>query len=580
MANYLLVKYKMERAMTERKPKWWQSAVFYQIYPRSFADGNGDGIGDFKGMIEKLDYLKDLGIDAIWLSPHFPSPYVDCGYDVADYRGVAPEYGTLKDFKSFLHGAHARNIRVVLDLVLNHTSDQHPWFIESRSSKTNPKRDWYIWKSPKNGQPPTNWYSTFGGSAWELDPLTNEYYYHYFFKEQPDLNWKNPQVQEAMFNEARFWLDMGVDGFRLDAVGTIFEDERYEDRPEELTQELLFKLSQEADSDEKFAEVYKCWQEVFYRQVDQPQVHQVTRALRKMIDEYEDRVLIGETDDISFYGDADNELHLNFNFPLMRTSHITAAHVNTNQSQRLAALPAWAWPCNTFGNHDSARAFSNYGDGQNNALQARLYLMLLLTLKGTPFLYNGEEIGMSDYAILEPKKFRDPLSTLFYGWAKSIMGMSEGEAAMVGAMRGRDKCRTPMQWGTTANGGFSPAGVAPWLPVNPDFSNGVNVDAQLDDPNSLLSFYKEMLQFRKQHPALALGEYIPQQMDNPDVLYYHRKLGSTTVYILLNMSGVDQKVELHLPKGAKLALATVEPLDQSGIGPLTLLPYQGAIFSD
>ena len=221
--------------------KWWQSAVFYQIYPRSFADGNGDGIGDFKGMIEKLDYLQTLGIDAIWLSPHFPSPYVDCGYDVSDYRGVAPEYGTLDDFKEFLNGAHKRGIRVVLDLVLNHTSDQHAWFKESRKDKTNPKRDWYIWKSTTNGEPPNNWYSTFGGSAWELDPATNEYYYHYFFKEQPDLNWKNPAVWEAMFDEARFWLDMGVDGFRLDAVGTIFEDERYENRPETMTQEALIQ---------------------------------------------------------------------------------------------------------------------------------------------------------------------------------------------------------------------------------------------------------------------------------------------------------------------------------------------------
>ncbi len=561
--------------MAERKPQWWQSAVFYQIYPRSFADGNGDGIGDFKGMIQKLDYLQDLGIDAIWLSPHFPSPYIDCGYDVADYRGVAPEYGTMEDFKSFLHGAHARHIRVVLDLVLNHTSDQHPWFIESRSSTTNPKRDWYIWKSPQNGQSPTNWYSTFGGSAWELDPLTNEYYYHYFFKEQPDLNWNNPQVQEAMFNEARFWLDMGVDGFRLDAVGTIFEDERYEDRPPELTQELLFKLSHEANNDKMQADVLKCWLEVFHRQVDQPQVHQVTHALRKVIDEYDDRVLIGETDDISFYGDADNELQLNFNFPLMRTPRITAAHVSSNQAQRLASLPAWAWPCNTFGNHDSPRAFTNYGDGKNNEIQARLYLMLLLTLKGTPFLYNGEEIGMSDHVILDPARFRDPLSTLFYGWAKSILGLSEAEAVMVGATRGRDKCRTPMQWNSAANGGFSPAGVAPWLPVNPDFSKGVNVADQTGKPTSLLSFYKEMLRLRRQFPSLALGEYLPLKSGNPDVLYYKRSLKGEVVQVLLNMSPLPQ--EIVLPQTRKILLTNCEskiPL----ASPVNLLPYQGIIF--
>lgn len=562
------------------QPKWWQSAVFYQIYPRSFADGNGDGIGDFRGMIKKLDYLKDLGIDAIWLSPHFPSPYIDCGYDVSDYRGVAPEYGTLEQFKEFLTGAHDRGIRLVLDLVLNHTSDKHAWFEESRQDKTNPKRDWYIWKPAHNGGPPNNWYSTFGGSAWELDPSTNEYYYHYFFKEQPDLNWKNPAVQEAMFNEARFWLDMGVDGFRLDAVGTIFEDERYIPITGDMTQEKLFRLSHLARTPEENAKVVEHWMEMFHYQVDQPEVHQVTRDLRKVIDEYEDRVLIGETDDIAFYGKDDDELHLNFNFPLMRTSVITAEHVRSNQDQRLAALPREAWPCNTFGNHDSSRVFSNYGDGKNNEIQAKLYLMLLLCLKGTPFLYNGEEIGMSDYLLMDAGQYKDPLGLLFYDMAKNELGLSEEEAIRIGSIRGRDKCRTPIQWSKAPNGGFSPEGVTPWLPVNPNFVNGVNVEEQQEAPESLWRFYQRMLHLRKDNQALSHGEYRDVKSGIADVMIIERSYGKEIVTAILNLSSNDQKLhnEGHPYSSRKVILSNIDIKELENNSGIHLLPYQGVIY--
>jgi len=562
------------------QPKWWQTAVFYQIYPRSFADGNGDGIGDFTGMINKLDYLKDLGIDAIWLSPHFPSPYVDCGYDVSDYRGVAQEYGTLVQFKEFLTGAHDRGIRLVLDLVLNHTSDKHAWFEESRQDKTNPKRDWYVWKPPHLGGPPNNWYSTFGGSAWELDPLTNEYYYHYFFKEQPDLNWKNPAVQEAMFNEARFWLDMGVDGFRLDAVGTIFEDERYLAITGEMTQEKLFRLSHVARTPEENVKVVELWMEMFHYQVDQPEVHQVTRDLRKVIDEYEDRVLIGETDDIAFYGKNDDELHLNFNFPLMRTSVITAGHVRSNQKERLAALPPGAWPCNTFGNHDSSRVFSNYGDGKNNDIQARLYLMLLLCLKGTPFLYNGEEIGMSDYLLEDAKQYKDPLGHLFYEMAKGELRFSEEAATRVGSIRGRDKCRTPMQWAKKTNAGFSPEGVTPWLPVNPDYMDGINVEEQRDSRDSLWRFYQRMLHFRKDSQALTIGEYREIDSGVADVLIFERSYGKEIITVVLNLSSKEQELRNDVHEFLS-SIVILSNMDAKGLITKTgirLLPYQGIIF--
>jgi len=307
--------------------KWWQKAVFYQIYPRSFADGNGDGIGDFQGMISRLDYLKELGIDAIWLSPYYPSPNFDCGYDISDYVGVAEEYGTLDDFQEFLDGAHARGMRVILDMVLNHTSDQHAWFQESRSSRDNPKRDWYIWRDGKDGAPPNNWYSPFGGSAWEWDETTGQYYYHFFFKEQPDLNWRNPEVKAAMFEAVRFWLDRGVDGFRLDAIGTIYEDVNLPDHPVPMTGVELRRELDRAITPERREELMRLWTAMEQYQVEQPGMHELMQELRSVIDEYDARMLIGEDENLAYLGDGSNELHLVFNFPLMRTERLTPAWI-------------------------------------------------------------------------------------------------------------------------------------------------------------------------------------------------------------------------------------------------------------
>jgi alpha-glucosidase len=413
-----------------------------------------------------------------------------------------------------------------------------------------------------------------------LDSLTNEYYYHYFFKEQPDLNWKNPAVQEAMFSEARFWLDIGVDGFRLDAVGTIFEDERYLPITGDMTQEKLFRLSHLARTPEENAKVVEQWMEMFHYQVDQPGVHQVTRDLRKMIDEYEDRVLIGETDDITFYGKNDDELHLNFNFPLMRTSVITADHVRSNQQQRLAALPAGAWPCNTFGNHDSARVFSNYGDGKNNEIQARLYLMLLLCLKGTPFLYNGEEIGMSDYLLEDAGQYKDPLGLLFYEMAKGELRFNEKEAIRVGSNRGRDKCRTPMQWSNTTNGGFSPEGVTPWLPVNPDHLDGVNVAEQYGDPGSLWRFYQSLLHLRKGNQALSIGDYREVNSGVGDIFVFERSYGKETLSVVLNLSSKEQELpnDIHAFSSRTVILSNIDNEELETKSGIRLLPYQGIIY--
>ncbi len=529
--------------MTERI-QWWKKAVFYQIYPRSFADGNGDGIGDFPGMISKLDILKNLGIDAIWLSPHYPSPFVDCGYDIADYEDAAPEYGGMTQFKRFLEEAHKRGIRLMLDLVLNHTSDQHRWFIESSSSLDNPKRDWYIWRKGNGANPPNNWYSTFGGSAWTYDSTTSEYYYHFFYKEQPDLNWNNPEVKRAMFDMVRFWLDLGVDGFRLDAIGTIYEDETYPDQPVSMTLEDLYRKQREVKTPKDQAEVNKNFELIFQYQHDQPGVHELMKELRAVVNEYDDRVMVGETDDIAFYGDGNNELHLNFNFPLMQTQRLTPQHVIENQNNRLSQLPEGAWPCNTLGNHDSPRMLSNFGDGQNNEAIARVNLMLLLTLKGTPFLYNGEELGMSDIKITSLNDFVDPVGHFYYRLEKEVMGSDDDTALREAALRSRDRGRSPLQWSADANAGFCPAGVKPWLPLNPDYAGGVNYADEVGRENSIWNYYRNILVFRKSSPALMLGDQQFRKSVNENLLAYTREVENEKCLILLNMGSERLEIDL------------------------------------
>jgi alpha-glucosidase len=520
--------------MTELK--WWQTAVFYQIYPRSFADGNGDGIGDFRGIIEKLDYLASLGVDGIWLSPHFPSPNWDCGYDISDYVNVAPEYGTLEDFKIFLREAHARNLRVILDLVLNHTSDEHPWFLESKSSRDNPKADWYVWMD----MPPNNWQSCFDGDAWTYAPERDQYYYHYFMKQQPDLNWHNLKVRRAMWDAVGFWLDLGVDGYRLDAIGTIFED------PDLTPHSVPFDLvgirsaSDLARTRAEKKQIEQYWHDLFKHQWGQPGMHELMKELRSVIDEYDgDRLLVAEDDNIDYLGNGDDELQLVFNFPLMRAERIIPDHIRRNQKERLArldGLPVRGWPCNTLGNHDSSRIHTRYGDRQHDAELARLNAALVLTLRGTPFLYNGEEIGMTDLIITEPTKLRDTMATWYYERLVNELKVAPAQAAVRAGEMSRDKNRTPMQWSNSPNGGFSPAGVETWLPVNPNYRNGINVRDQEHNPISLLNYYRNLLQLRRESPALVSGEYIPLNNTAKDYFAFLRKTEQQAVLVILNYS--------------------------------------------
>ena len=531
--------------------KWWQSAVFYQIYPRSFADGNGDGIGDLKGMIEKLDYLSDLGIDGIWLSPHFPSPNWDCGYDISDYTGVAPEYGTLEDFKTFLREAHARNIRVILDLVLNHTSDEHSWFLESKSSRDNPKADWYVWVDA----PPNNWQSCFDGEAWTYAPERGQYYYHYFMKQQPDLNWHNPEVKKAMWDAARFWLDLGVDGFRLDAIATIYEDPDLTPHNVPLDLAGLRRAAELAQTPAEKKQLETYWRDMFKNQVGQPGMHELMKELRAVINEYNgERLLVAEDEDIAYLGNGEDELHLVFNFPLMRTERITPGHIRRNQKERLLALdalPKKGWSCNTLGNHDSPRIHTRYGDRQHDAELARLHAALVLTLKGTPFLYNGEEIGMTDMIIADPAKLRDTMATWYYDRLVSELKLDPQEAALAAGIMSRDKNRTPMQWSNHPNAGFSPVNVETWLPVNPNYKAGINVRDQQNNPNSLLNYYKQLLQVRKSNPALIEGEYIPLDTSARDYFAFLRKSDEQAVLVILNFSEKKLKLDFSRTRGIK-----------------------------
>jgi alpha-glucosidase len=557
--------------------KWWQTAVFYQIYPRSFADGNGDGIGDFQGITKNLDYLSDLGVNAIWLSPHFPSPNWDCGYDVSDYTDVAPEYGTLEDFKAFLHEAHTRDMRVILDLVLNHTSDEHPWFMESKSSRDNPKSDWYVWVDT----PPNNWQSCFDGDAWAYVPERDQYYYHYFMKQQPDLNWHNPQVKNAMWDAVRFWLDLGVDGYRLDAIGTIYEDPNLTPHTVPLDLAGLRYATDLAQSPPERKQVFKYWHDMFKNQWAQPGLHVLMKELRAILDEYDgDRMLVGEDDNIDYMGNGEDELHLVFNFPLMRVGRLTPSRIRLNQKERLSrldALPIKGWPCNTLGNHDTSRIHTFFGDKQHDAELARLHAALMLTLKGTPFLYNGEEIGMTDLIIIDPAKLRDTMATWYYDRLVNDLKVDPQEAARRAGAMTRDKNRTPMQWSDNPNGGFSPAGVETWLPVNPNCRDGVNVKDQQQNPSSLLNYYKHLLRVRKESPALIAGEYIPVHNTAKDYLALLRKSAEQSVLVILNFS--EKKLELDFSRVRQIKRNDLQILFSSAERLKTTKPPRGLTIS-
>nr|MCA9971981.1 alpha-glucosidase [Anaerolineales bacterium] len=548
-------------------PAWWQNAICYQIYPRSFADGSGDGIGDLPGIIEKLDYLQSLGITAVWISPFFPSPNFDWGYDVADYTAVHPDYGTLADADRLIHEAHARGIRIILDLVLNHTSDQHPWFQQSKAGRENPYRDWYVWQDGKNGGPPNDWESIFGGSAWQYDETSGQYYYHFFFPEQPDLNWRHPPVKEALFAAVRFWLDRGVDGFRLDAIPCIYETAGFPDCEVDAPLEALF-LSRMQAFETGGNELVE---HKLRHQMHHPDVHILLQELRRLVDTYDDRLLLGETEEVVFYGNGRNELHSVFNFDLI--SRLDAAHLHRTLSARLPQLPDGAWESNTVGNHDRSRSYSFYGDGQHDELRARIALAMTMFLRGTPVFYYGEEIGMRNGVPDDVAQFRDGLGVWFYH-ALQRQGMSPEAALAAAAVHFcRDRCRTPMQWRPAPHAGFAPPGVTPWLPVNTDYAAGVNVAAQQDDPASMLAFFRQIARLRQAHPALRHGEMslLPK---HAAVLAFWRHAPGQRCLVALNMSARESELALDTAVSRRLYTSRGDAPWGGETAVLSLQPYE------
>lgn len=481
---------------------WWEGAVFYEIYLRSFMDTNGDGVGDLNGITAKLDYLTELGIDAIWITPFYPSPQVDFGYDVSDYEGVDPLFGTLADFDRLLAEAHSRKIRVVTDLVLNQTSDQHPFFVESRSSRKSAKRDWYVWRNGTRSGPPNNWHSGLGPSAWTLDERTGQYYYHSLSPQQPDLNWRNPAVEAAMFKAARFWLERGVDGFRLDAVNWLFEDKGLRDNP------VLATLREGSATEHE--------QELTHNR-DQPETHAVLRRLRALCDGYgKDRLLIGEARAptlerlAQYYGPKDDELQLPFNPFLSGVPKLDASAFRAEVAKAEAALGRRP-TAYLLSNHDLKRAYDRYGDGKNDDRIATLLATMLLTLRGTPFVYYGEEIGMAT-----------------------------AEPGSLDAVRDRLGERTPMQWDGTPGAGFTTGNA--WLPLPPAAATR-NRAALAADAESILNFYRRAIQLRRKSPALLEGDYAPLG-DDPDVFAYRRRSADQTMLIVLNMSAKARTYDL------------------------------------
>ncbi len=525
---------------------WWQTGIIYQIYPRSFMDASADGVGDIPGIIRRLDYLTSLGIDAIWLSPIYPSPMADFGYDISDYTDVNPLFGSLADFDRLVELAHARGLRVILDLVPNHTSNQHPWFLESRASRENPKRDWYIWRDPApDGGPPNNWQSFFGGDAWAFDEATDQYYLHLFLKEQPDLNYRNPAVVEALLNTMRFWLDRGVDGFRVDVIWLMIKDEDFRDEPDSPTY-------QPGKPDRhRHQHIYT---------EDQAMVHDVIRAMRRVLDGYEERMMVGEIylpyeRLMTYYGTDLDECHMPFNFQLIESpwgAEIVRGLVDAYE----AALPSEGWPNWVLGNHDRSRIGTRAGREQ-----ARVAMMLLLTLRGTPTCYYGDEIGMVDVDI-PVEKWQDPAGLQ----QKDIKGES------------RDPERTPMQWDASPNAGFCPPDVEPWLPLAPDY-HVVNVAVEEAEPGSVLHLFRDLTRLRRGTPALVVGNYRSLDALGNGVFVYERSHEGQRVVVALNFTAEERTVAVSAaPLWGDVLLSTL--LDRQGptsLTSLTLRPNEGLI---
>jgi alpha-glucosidase len=511
---------------------WWRGAVVYQVYPRSFQDTDGDGVGDLRGISERLPYLAALPIDAIWISPIFPSPMLDFGYDIADYCGVDPIFGSLEDFDRLVAEAHERGLKILLDLVPSHTSDRHPWFRASRRSRDDPKRNWYVWSDPgPGGGLPNNWISEFGGPAWTWDDATGQYYLNIYLSEQPALNWRNPDVHRAMADVMRFWFRRGVDGFRVDAVEHLAPDAELRDNP------LNPQWREHEGPARSHLRTFTA---------HQPDGYMAAKEMRRVADEFPDRVLLGEaygtlTEVVGYYGDALDGFHLPFNFELV-SAPWDARHIADFAAAYEAALPPGAWPTWVLGNHDRSRIASRIG-----ASQARVAMMLLLTLRGTPTIYQGDELGLTD-SVIPPDLVQDP-------WEKRVPGQGLG----------RDPVRTPMPWSDAPQSGFTSG--QPWLPIPHD----TTVDAQEREPGSMLDLTRRLLALRRGEPAIRIGAYESVELAD-GVLAFRRRHGQRAVTVALNLAPCSRPVALE----GRVLLST-RPDRSDGAFDGRLLPDEGVI---
>lgn len=526
---------------TEDKARpWWATGVIYQVYPRSFQDSSGDGVGDLDGIRERLDYIQTLGVDAIWLSPIFPSPMADFGYDVTEFCDIDPMFGDLAAFDQLLREAHARRLRLLLDLVPNHSSIEHPWFKESRASRDSARRDWYFWRDPAPcGGPPNNWMSDMGGSAWEYDAATGQYYLHSFLKEQADLNWRNEEVRAAMTDVLRFWFDRGIDGFRIDVLWHCIKAADLPDNPP--------NPAFSSDQGEKFMVLQQ-------HSTNQPEIHEIAHAFRTLADSYGERLLVGEIclplDQLmTYYGQPDTPgVHLPFNFQLLDAPWDARVIAQLVQNYE-AALPDGAWPNWVLGSHDAPRIAGRLGEAQ-----ARVAAMLLLTLRGTPTLYQGDELGIGRVAI-PTDRIRDPQ-----------------DLRQPGLGLGRDGARTPMAWNNQINAGFSDT--EPWLPLHDDWPSR-NVRAQAADPHSMLNLYRQLLALRRVHPALAAG-HLRILPSGEEVLQYERRIGDDWLMVALNFGARARDVRCEQDmRSYRLLLSTVERRTFDG----KLRPNEGVLLA-
>jgi alpha-glucosidase len=556
---------KPSAASASSEQDWWKNAVIYEIYPRSFQDSNGDGIGDLNGITERLDYLKKLGVDAIWLSPCYPSPQVDFGYDISDYENIDPQYGTLKDFDHLIAEADKRHIRIIMDMVMNHTSDMHKWFLQSRSSRDNPYRDWYVWRDGKGetatdkGQPPNNWQSDFGHSAWQWDEKTRQYYYHKFYIQQPDVNWDNPKIHQAFKDIVGFWLKRGVGGFRFDAITTLYEDPQLRDEEvlhDKNGQTFLNDYGDIALNDTMTNNL--------------PGTHPVMQEMRAWTDTFGSnkfpgaRVLIGETylrniaELAKQYGTPEKpEFQLPMDTQVGFINKLDVAQFRAKLNDVETGVNGNI-PLLVFDNHDNARLDMRYGDGVHNTDIERVIATMLFASRGASLFYYGDEIGMKTTPPTRKEDVKDPVGLT--GWPKD---------------KGRDGERTPMQWNDTPNAGFTKAGVTPWLPVPPTYST-VNVKAEEGEPDSMFAWYQELIKLKKTNPAFAQGDNVMLDADNMKVLSWMRQTpGAKTVVISVNFTADPQTVSLSVPgaSGVKTLLKTPGAADPESLSQIQLGPY-------